>query len=179
MLLFEIKVTSKSGNNVTTYFETSQGSKYILTDKNESKRIKSAHANTGGEDAGLKKWWANCIFVPKKNEYEANSPQFLMNSLNGIKDIFISIKGDKFAFYKKIDNKFEVYTWDDAYPKSKKGKIPLVFEFTKTPTKDYYVVEYEFDNTSHALRNYHFGSQVTIIKPIDQVPEAELLRFKD
>ena len=61
MKLFEIAVKSKSGNDVVLYFETEQGSKYILTDKNESKRIKSVHSNA--DDSGLKDWYQKCVFV--------------------------------------------------------------------------------------------------------------------
>ena len=47
------KLVSPSLSPISTYFETSQGSKYLLSDAGETKRWKSAHANTGGEDAGI------------------------------------------------------------------------------------------------------------------------------
>ena len=46
------KLVSPTLSPITTYFETAQGSKYLLSGKGETKRWKSAHANTGSEDSG-------------------------------------------------------------------------------------------------------------------------------
>lgn len=149
----------------------------MLSEKNESKRIKSFHANTGGSDAGVKSWYRNCIFVPSKFNYEANSVEFLTNRLLNIHDIFISVKDNRAAFYKKENNKFEILTWDDAYPKSNRGKIPLVFNFVYEPIKGYSVVEYDaLPNDS--LKKYHMGSPVSKIQDLDELSFDDIMKFK-
>ena len=62
-----------------TYFETSQGSKYIRLSDGRLRRWKSNHANTGGEDMGLHGWQQNSIFVDPKWDKEANSVQFIQS----------------------------------------------------------------------------------------------------
>ena len=176
MKLFELKATTKTGNPIEVYFETDQGSKYILSSKNESKRIKSYHANTGGEDQGLHKWYERCVFVAAKYVHEANSPQMLINK--GFK-VYLSEKGSKIAFYQRVDRKFEVLTWDDAFPKSNRGKVPLVFEFTETPTKGFSVVEFNINPATKELKSYHFGSPVSLIKKFSELTDQEALAFKD
>jgi hypothetical protein len=174
--LLEANVSNTRGNKVVKYFETAQGSKYMLSDKNESKRIKSVHANTGGTDVGLKDWMDHCIFVPEKYQYEANSVQFLMNHMNNINEIYISLKNGRGAFYKKVNGQFVILTWDDAYPKSKKGEIPLAFNFTLLPTIGYTVVEYNM-NSNFSLSKYHCGSPVSVIKDIDDLPMDVIKSF--
>ncbi len=168
---------SPSGAKITTYFETDQGSKYLLSDKNESKRIKSVHANTGGDDQGVKKWFPHCVFVADKFQYIANAPMFLMNQLGKISNIFISVKGTRVAFYKKVNDKFEICTYDDAYPKSKKGPVPLVFDCSLKPAVGLSVVEWSA-NANGSLINYHMGSPVSVIKNINDLSDDEVNAFK-
>ena len=159
--LFEVKEwKSVTGNKITTYFETEQGSKYILTDKNESKRNKSSHSNTGGEDKGLHEWKDHCIFVNSKFEYFANAPQFLANTFK-LDEIKVSTKNNKLAFY----HKGEILKFKDAYPKSG-GDQPLVFEYTLKPTKDFNCVEYTLKSDGYSIKVWHFGSKVSKIEPI-------------
>lgn len=175
MKIFEILANerkSPSGSKLITYFETAQGSKYVLSDKGESKRWKSSHANTGGDDKGAKGWYDTCLFVADKFQYEANSPQFLANKM-ALKDLAITIKGNKAAIYKRENNKWVLATWDDAYPKSKKGPIPLSFEFEKSPRNGLSTVEF-INNSNHSLKSYHFGSEVSKVMPIDKAKDSDL-----
>jgi hypothetical protein len=169
-------VTSTTGNNVTTYFETGQGSKYLLTDKGETKRFKSAHANTGGEDQGLKEWFQKSFFVDPKFEYEANSIQFLIDK--GFKNIGLSKKDNKITIYILKDNKWVIGNWTDAYPNAKKEK-PLIFEYIETPKIGFNVAECIFKEDKFSIKNYHFGSEITKILPIDKVDEKTINLFKN
>jgi hypothetical protein len=175
MRLYELNVTTKDGHQINTYFETEQGSKYILSAKNESRRIKSVHANTGGADAGLQRWYGRCVFVDPKFEYEANAPQFLIGK--GIK-IYISEANGKIAFYHKVDGKFAILTWTDAYPKSNKGAKPLVFEFSLKPANGLHAVEFNADSTK-LVKSYHFGSKISTVKKLSDLSKDEILAFKD
>jgi hypothetical protein len=177
MRLYEFtNYTSPSGAKITTYFETSQGSKYVLSANNESKRLKSFHANTGGDDQGLKDWFPNCVFVPEAFQYEANCVQFLAPKIGGTNNMFLSTKNGKAAFYKKGQNGFEVLTWDDAYPKSNRGTKPLMFEYTETPTKGYHALEYKL-NTNHSIASWHFGSDVSVVKDFADLTPDEIQSF--
>lgn len=159
--LFETaKWKSTTGNKIIIYFETEQGSKYLLTDKNESKRNKSHHANTGGEDKGMQNWQENCVFVDPKFEYYANAPQFLANKIK-LSDVKVSTKGGRLAFYYKQ----EVLKFRDAYPKTG-GEQPLVFEYTPRPTKGFHCLEYTLGNDGYSIKSWHFGSKVSRIEKI-------------
>ena len=89
--IFE-SITSTTGNKVVIYLETGQGSKYLMTDKGETKRWKSDHANTGGEDKGLKDWHQNSFFIDPKFENEANSVLHLTNKGMKISNIGIMLR---------------------------------------------------------------------------------------
>jgi hypothetical protein len=172
--LFEsAPITSPSGAAVTTYFETGQGSKYLLSAKNESKRWKSSHANTGGDDQGAKRWYGQCVFVRDEFKYEANSIQFLTGNGINISDITISTNATKVAIYIRKDNKWAIATWDDAYPKSKKGPKPLSFDFVKVPAVGLSCAEFTVDS-NHRLKDYHYGSEVTKVLPIDKADQADI-----
>jgi len=173
MKLHELQdIKSPSHAKIITYFETGQGSKYVFSASGESKRWKSSHANTGGEDQGAKTWYEKCIFVPDKFHYEGNSVQFLTNRFR-LSEIALSLKGNKAAFYVRKNNKWEIATWDDAYPKSKKGPIPLTFEFSEKPIVGYSCLEFT-NGPNHALKNFHFGSEVTKVLPIEKADQSDI-----
>jgi hypothetical protein len=73
------QLVSPSYSPITTYFETAQGSKYLLSDRGETKRWKSAHANTGGEDSGLKEWYPNSMFVPQEDQDQMMAYEHLLD----------------------------------------------------------------------------------------------------
>lgn len=175
MKLYELNETelkSPSNNKITTYFETEQGSKYLMSSIGETKRWKSEHANTGAEDKGAKDWMTSSLFVEEKFQYEANSPQFLANTIK-LSNIAVSTKNNKAAFYLRKDNKWVIATWDDAYPKSKKGAKPLAFDFISNPKIGLSCVEY-ISAPNHSLQNYHFGSKVTKVLSVNQVASADI-----
>ena len=148
------------------YFETAQGSKYIRTPEGKTKRWKSSHANTGGEDMGLHEWYENSIFVDPKYEYEANSPLHL-NDKGITYTLTDSSNGGKVIMV--LDNgKWRPGTWSDAYPTfikfnpDKKDKI-LGFKYTNKPTMGYNIVEFEL-KPNKVIKRYHFGSPVSFVR---------------
>jgi hypothetical protein len=174
--LFE--TTTPFGSNVTTYFETAQGSKYILTSNNECRRIKSVHANTGGDDQGLKKWNSNAVFVSPEFTYQANAYQFLYHRVD---HVLVHISGDLLALCLVENGKWRVAKMSEAYPKgvaagaAKEG--PIAFKFTKTPTVNFNIVEYNL-KAKNIISSYHYGSPVSVIKPIAEISPEILASFK-
>ncbi len=176
--LTELTATTKDGHQITTYFETEQGSKYILSDKNESKRIKSVHANTGGADAGLKTWKSHCLFVPHEDEVMANAPQFMIHRFKHHAPHF---EGNQMGFFVLDNGKWRVANKSDAYPKSfapgSNTDGPILFRISKTPTVGFNVVEYDLANKM--LAGYHLGSPVSKIKKISELTQDEVTAFAD
>lgn len=150
-----------------TYFETSQGSKYIRLSDGRIRRWKSNHKNTGGEDKGLHKWRQNSFFVEPKYEKEANSVQFIQNYYN-LKDLGLSKSKDaKIVLMLYKDGDWNPATWSDAYPtytriNTKYANKILAWEYKKEPTIGYHVVDYDLENGR--IKNYHFGSQVSKVE---------------
>ena len=126
---------------------------------------------------GVKPWFQHCIFIPEQFKYEGNAPQFMMDRVGGLDKIAISLKGDQGVFYKQVNGKWEVCTWDDAFPKSNRGKKPLVFKYSNKPVMGWHVAEYNLNG--HTLSNYHFGSEVSVIKSINDLPTEAIMAFSD
>jgi len=165
-----------------TYFETSQGSKYVRKNStSQLRRIKSYHANTGGKDAGLHGWKQQSMFIDPKFEKEANSVQFLMGK--GFKKIAVSKTQDgKIVLLIPKDNKWVPATWGDAYPNFTKNKPeyqtkPLAWEYSKEPTMGYHVVDFEIDS-SRIIKDWHFGSPVSKIGPLSD-EDAKLFKLTE
>jgi len=161
-----------------TYFETSQGSKYIRLPDGRLRRWKSNHANTGGEDMGLHGWQENSFFVEPKYEKEANSIQFIQNYYN-LKNLGLSKNNDgKLVLMLYKDGAWKPATWADAYPvyvkrNPQSANKVLAWEYKKEPTKGYNVVDFSLQNGR--IKSYHFGSEVSKIE--NQIPQEEIKLF--
>ncbi len=164
---------------ITTYFETSQGSKYLLSKKGETKRWKSAHANTGGEDTGLKEWYPNSMFVPADQINSIMGYEILLDK--GFKVAMSKSQNSKNVFVILKDNQWVPATWDDASPKYVKanphmsGKT-IAFDASPIPVMGSMAVEYRQDPNG-VIRSFHPGSPVSKIVPIEQVDLKMLLQF--
>lgn len=151
------------------YFETSQGSKYIRTPSGKTRRWKSSHANTGGEDMGLHEWYDNSIFVEPKYEKMANSVQFLIGK--GIRTNITNVSGKKAKVIIILDNgQWRPAKWKDAYPihasrNPEMAEKILAFEYVDQPQMGYNVVEW---NDMGGKLRYHFGSEVSHIGSFEE-----------
>lgn len=179
-----ISLKGPSGSPVKYFFKTSQGSMYILTEKGESRRIKSVHANTGGEDAGLHSWNQKCVFVPPEDEIKGNSMQYLRNNYDG--PVMLSVqKPNKLTFLMIKNNQWSPVLFKDAYTKSSqdpkfqsKSNDPMEFNYVKEPTMGYNVCEWN-EKGNRLVSGYHFGSPVSEIKDINDVDPQILAGFMD
>jgi len=69
--------TSPKGGKATMVIVTDQGSRYLITSDGMVLRHKSAHANTGGEDAGLQAWSDKIEFYDRSKPLVAGAMQNL------------------------------------------------------------------------------------------------------
>lgn len=173
-----------SGAPVKYFFKTNQGSMYILTEKGESRRIKSVHANTGGEDAGLHGWNQKCVFVPPEDSIKGNSMQYLRNNYDG--PVMLSVlKPNTLTFLMIKNNQWSPVLFKDAYTKSatdpkfqSKSEEPMEFKYVKEPTMGFSVCEWN-EKGNRLVSGYHFGSPVSEIKDINDVDPQILSQFSD
>jgi hypothetical protein len=168
------EIKSPTGAKVTYYFETAQGSKYILSSNNESRRIKSYHANTGGEDSGLKNWHDKCVFTPEK--FQTNFLAYMQLNSYGISNIALtSIKQGYLTFMMFNGTEWTPVRFKDAYKKAvknmpEKAEDIMEFPFVKIPTIGYNAIEWN-EKSNKTIKDYHPGSPVSIVKDIKDATE--------
>jgi hypothetical protein len=173
------KLVSPSLSPISTYFETSQGSKYLLSDAGETKRWKSAHANTGGEDSGLKSWYPKSMFVPQEDQDSVMAYEHLLNK--GYKISLSKTQNGKQVWIIYKEGKWIPATYSDAYPtysrmNPDKADKPLAFSSSPTPTMGAMTVEYKQDPNG-LVRSFHPGSPVSKIVPIGNADPSDLAHF--
>ena len=173
------KLVSPSLSPISTYFETAQGSKYLLSDAGETKRWKSAHANTGGEDAGLKSWYPKSMFVPQEDQDSVMAYEHLLNK--GYKISLSKTQNGKQVWIIYKGGKWIPATYSDAYPtysrmNPDKADKPLAFSSSPTPTMGAMTVEYKQDPNG-LVRSFHPGSPVSKIVPIGNADPSDLAHF--
>jgi hypothetical protein len=173
------KLVSPSLSPISIYFETSQGSKYLLSDAGETKRWKSAHANTGGEDSGLKSWYPKSMFVPQEDQDSVMAYEHLLNK--GYKISLSKTQNGKQVWIIYKEGKWIPATYSDAYPtysrmNPDKADKPLAFSSSPTPTMGAMTVEYKQDPNG-LVRSFHPGSPVSKIVPIGNADPSDLAHF--
>jgi hypothetical protein len=173
------KLVSPSLSPIITYFETAQGSKYLLTDKGETKRWKSSHANTGGEDQGLKSWYPNSMFVPEADLDAMMAYEHLLDK--GYKISMSGAGGGKKVWVILRDGKWEPATYGDAFKaysklNPEKAAKPLAFTPSSKPVIGYMAVEYK-QEPNGLIRSFHPGSPVSKVLPIDAADPKDLAHF--
>jgi len=172
-------LVSPSYSPITTYFETAQGSKYLLSDRGETKRWKSAHANTGGEDSGLKGWYPNSMFVPQEDQDQMMAYEHLLDK--GYKVSISKTTNGKQLWIIYKDNQWQAATYGDAFPTYSrlhphKANQPLAFSSSSTPVLGWMAIEYKKE-ANGVIRSFHPGSPVSKVMPIDQATPADLAHF--
>jgi hypothetical protein len=173
------KLVSPSLSPITTYFETSQGSKYLLSEKGETKRWKSAHANTGGEDSGLKEWYPYSMFVPQDDQDSVMAYEHLLDK--GYKVSLSKTQNDKQIWVIYKEGKWSPATYGDAFPtysrlNPDKATKPLAFSSYTAPAIGLMAVEYK-QEPNGVIRSFHPGSPVSKVMPVDQANAADLAHF--
>jgi hypothetical protein len=173
------KLVSPTLSPITTYFETAQGSKYLLSDAGETKRWKSAHANTGGEDSGLKSWYPKSMFVPEEYQDVMLAYEHLLNK--GYKISLSKTQNGKQVWIILKDNQWVPATYSDAYPtysrlNPDKANKPLAFTSSPTPVIGMMAIEYK-QEANGLIRSFHPGSPVSKVMPVEQADPRDLAYF--
>jgi hypothetical protein len=160
-------------------FETSQGSKYIINNDGRSRRIKSFHSNTGGEDQGLHEWQDVIVFTKPEDKDIANAGQYLMGHGYRIAFNFENNKG-QFLMLDMDTKSWRPAKWGDAYKKAAAQGVgdaekELTFTYVPYPVKDWNVLEFRF-RPDKSIKSVHFGSPVS--KVYDTMKQAEVDEFQ-
>jgi hypothetical protein len=173
------KLVSPTLSPITTYFETAQGSKYLLSDAGETKRWKSAHANTGGEDSGLKSWYPKSMFVPEEYQDVMLAYEHLLNK--GYKISLSKTQNGKQIWIILKDNQWVPATYSDAYPTYSRlnpDKADKPLAFTSSPTPGIGMMAREYKQEANGLiRSFHPGSPVSKVMPVEQADPRDLTYF--
>jgi hypothetical protein len=172
-------LVSPSLSPITTYFETAQGSKYLLSQKGETKRWKSSHANTGGEDQGLKSWYPNSMFVPEDSLDAMMAYEHLLDK--GYRISLSKTQNGKQVWIILKDGAWTPALYSDAFPtysrlNPDKASKPLAFTSYSTPSLGMMAVEYK-QEPNGLIRSFHPGSPVSKVIPIDQADPKDLSYF--
>jgi len=172
------QLVSPSMSPITHYFETSQGSKYLLSETGETKRWKSSHSNTGGEDMGLKPWYSHSMFVPEGDQHVMLAYEHLAD--RGY-PIAISQTGTKRTWIIYKDREWIPATYAEAYPNWSKlhpeqAQQALVFTSQSLPQPGLMAVEYR-QEANGLIRSFHPGSLVSKVLPIEQTAPSDLAHF--
>ena len=172
-------LVSPSMSPIATYFETAQGSKYLLSQAGETKRWKSSHANTGGEDSGLKEWYPKSMFVPEGDINAIMAYEHLLDK--GYKISLSKTQNGKMVWVIYKNNQWVPALYSDAYKNYVKlnpqmADKPLAFSSSSTPVMGYMAVEYKQD-PSGIVRSFHPGSPVSKVMSIEQADPKDLTYF--
>lgn len=158
-------IRDPQGRRIIGKFYTAQGSEYIISEGGSTRRIKSFHFNTGGEDAGLHNWMKHAFFT--KNERFGEAAYLFMDS--GF-DIAIMEEFGKAILRVKSKQNGDWYTatWKQVYPKAvEKGLIQdgeIIVDISHTPVIGYSLFEYEDDpGNNFTAKRVHPGSKVSYI----------------
>lgn len=172
---------SSTGSIITHYFETSQGSQYLFTEKGESKRWKSDHKNTGGEDMGVKKWYPHCVFVNPDDDVNGNSYLLLRGKFK--LSVGLEVKDTEACFWVLSEDKksWRRATRKDSHPvwsvlNPEKSNMLLSFRVSKKPVIGWNTLEYKLEN-NFVVKNIHFGSPVSKIVEMKNITQDQIKNF--
>lgn len=173
---------SPSGGIITAYFETGQGSKYLLTDKGESKRWKSQHAEHDDWDKGLKEWFERCLFVDPKSKEDADAVKSFEKLAEDFDKVMLSKESEgKLVWYIPKGGTWKKATWEDRNPNyvklnpQLKGRV-ISFEYKNEPEKGLMPVEI-IKRPNGTVKKFHCGNEITKLLPISKAEPKDLLFF--
>ena len=165
-------IRSPKGAEVTHHFTTAQGSEYVLTADGMTQRNKSAHANTGGEDAGVHAWNDQAAFVDPKHVVAKNAPfgtTVAMLKERGHRIRITNTGGAlSVSLFDPKTKSWRQATTADAYPGSVKagnmtGQEAIVAPSSAVPVVGHDVVEWITNPKTGEIKSWHPGSPVSTV----------------
>lgn len=153
---------SPKGGTPTMMIVTGQGSRYLITSDGMVLRNKSFHANTGGEDQGMKDWSDAIEFYnPDELPGGATFPMSVAKAVEKRLPITLSKTQDgRRALLIHDGSQWRIAKISDVYKHVATSDDPIVSAFSTTPKLNWNVLDYNL-NSNKTLRSAHPGSPVT------------------
>jgi hypothetical protein len=153
---------SPKGGTPTMMIVTGQGSRYLITSDGMVLRNKSFHANTGGDDQGLKNWSDAIEFYnPAEQPGGATFPMSVAKAVEKGLPVTLSKTSDgKRALLIHDGSQWRVAKISDVYKHVATTDDPIVSTYSTTPKLNWNVLDYNM-GPNKTLRSVHPGSPVT------------------
>jgi len=153
---------SPKGGTPIMLIVTAQGSRYLITSDGMVLRNKSFHANTGGEDQGLKSWSGVIEFYdPAEQPGGVSFPLTVAKAVEKRLPVSLSKTADgKRALLIHDGSQWRIAKISDVYKHVASQDAPIVATYSKTPKLNWNVLDYTL-GPNNVLKSVHPGSPVT------------------
>ena len=154
--------TSPNGGKAAMVIVTAQGSRYLITDDGMVLRHKSFHANTGGEDQGLKDWSQHIEFYdPNEKVGGTTFPLAVSAAVSKRIPVALSTTPDGRRALAILDNgKWRVAKISDVFKHVATDDVAIVGNYSKSPKLHWHTMDYDV-NSNGQLSRVHPGSPVS------------------
>ena len=154
--------TSPNGGKAAMVIVTAQGSRYLITDDGMVLRHKSAHANTGGDDQGLKNWSQHIEFYdPSDTVGGTTFPLAVSAAVSKNIPVALSTAPDGRRALAIFDNgQWRVAKISDVFKHVATDDVPIVGTYSKSPKLHWHAMDYDV-NSKGMLSRVHPGSPVS------------------
>lgn len=153
---------SPNGGTPTMLLVTAQGSRYLIASDGMVLRNKSFHANTGGDDQGLKDW-SSAIEFYDPSEKPGGVPFALSVAKAVEKKLPVALtdtKNGKRALLIYDGSQWRIAKISDIYKHVASIDAPIVATYSKSPKLNWNVLDYDVDSSRRIVKA-HPGSPVT------------------
>ena len=152
---------SPNGGSPVMLVVTAQGSRYLITDDGMVLRNKSFHANTGGEDQGLKNWSDAIEFYSPEDVGGTTFPMAVAKAIEKRLPVSLSKTNDgKRALMIYKDGAWQVAKISDIFKHVATNDVSVVGTYSTVPKLNWNVLDYNV-NPNGTLKSVHPGSPVT------------------
>jgi hypothetical protein len=154
--------TSPNGGKAAMVIVTAQGSRYLITDDGMVLRHKSAHANTGGEDQGIKNWSQHIEFYDPTDKVGGTTfPLAVSAAVSKNIPVALSKTPDGRRALAILDNgKWRVAKISDVFKHVATDDVPIVGKYSTSPKLHWHTMDYDINNNG-MLSRVHPGSPVS------------------
>lgn len=154
--------TSPNGGKAAMVIVTAQGSRYLITDDGMVLRHKSAHANTGGEDQGIKDWSQHIEFYDPTDKVGGTTfPLAVSAAVSKNIPVALSKAPDGRRALAILDNgKWRVAKISDVFKHVATDDVPIVGNYSTSPKLHWHTMDYDV-NSKGMLSRVHPGSPVS------------------
>jgi len=154
--------TSPNGGKAAMVIQTAQGSRYLITTDGMVLRHKSFHANTGGEDQGVKDWMQHIEFYEPTKIGGTTFPLIVSKAVEKRLPVALSTTQDgKRVLLIAVDGKWRAAKISDIFKSvGTGGDASVIATYSTTPKLNWDPMDYNMNNNGTLLK-VHPGSPVT------------------